>query len=204
MQVLHKNSYHQILIKPALCAAVILLASSCHAADQTKAPQDSAVLSTPPNEEPISQIHEGPSVTDQHNNARVRAQKLRDQSRARIEKRKAEAYTRRAAQQTTRDEARKLHNDFKSDLLAMLLEDGLIDKQDYPSEYDVKFTYISADIIMNDTNLSKRFEQRYEMLWKRYNRVISDPSYIVITPNSYEIRESPPSGGNYHYKAQFN
>jgi len=69
-------------------------------------------------------------------------------------------------------------------------------------QYTVKITYENANIIANDVNLSEKFGTRYAELWAMYNRVITDSSYIMITPGSYEIREISDTGGNYHFRMQ--
>ncbi len=143
-------------------------------------------------------------MSDKANASQNRAQTLREAAKARAQARKAEIEDRRKAQRAKTDALRARHEDFKSDLLAMLIEDGLIETQNELSAYDVKATYKSGDILINGSNVSQRFDGRYETLWTQYNRVISDPSYIHISPNSYEIREVNASGGNYHYQAQSN
>ena len=125
---------------------------------------------------------------------RERVAKLRQEANERRELQKQKAALHRAAneQQKTKYMA------FKTDLVDMLKSDGVI----VSNNETIKITYNEGHPVINGINLSARYGNKYQDLWRRYERVMSDDSYINILAGSYEIREISDDGASFHFLMQ--
>lgn len=185
-------------LKVIFCLGAMVLISSFYSHAQTNPPI--SPQSAPPSNGDESMRDK--DIQSAHERAKARAAQLRAKSQQRLEARKAKAAELRAARKAKTELERKRHMYFKDELLAMLAEDKVVNSELSPAEHTVKITYKDGEIIANNVNLSVRFGARYDALWKMYNRVISETSYIVINPKSYEIREISETGQSYHFRLQ--
>lgn len=131
-----------------------------------------------------------------------------------IQKRRAESDARRASIRAKAIERRRLHDqkvikhkaklkaekarrlDFKTQLLDMLVHDGVIESK----QQSVKITYRDGHAIANNINLHTRYGNKYNNLWRAYGFILSEDSYINITPHQYEIKEVTEDGASRHYQ----
>jgi len=142
----------------------------------------------------------------------------REAQRIKIQKRRAEAEARRAdlqskakqsllktkkklAQRKALNEVEKAKQlDFKEQFLDMLLDDGVITSR----EQNVNVIYINNHPIVNGIDIQAEFGDKYRKLWESFDRLMSNNSYMNITPHHYEIREITKHGRTRHYQISFN
>jgi len=88
---------------------------------------------------------------------------------------------------------------FKAQLLDMLTRDGVIESRDQ----DLNIRYKDGQPIANDINLYALYGDKYNALWNDYGLIMSDDSYMNITPQQYEIKEITKDGRSRHYQMSF-
>lgn len=145
------------------------------------------------------------SMTDKHKDMRARAKAQREKANERAAKRRAEANERRekhkqeaALRRAERQKVTDKYLVFKTELLALLKQDGVIASEDEPVEIE----YVDGDPIANSVNLTENFGDKYKALWDEHGRSTTDHSVIRIRPGSYEIKERTESGGSHHFVMQ--
>jgi len=142
----------------------------------------------------------------------------REAQRIKMETRRAEAEARRAELQIRAEQSRLRHRkkaaqrkaqheiekarqlDFKNQFLDMLIDDGVITSR----EESVNVIYINDHPIANGIDLQARFGDKYSKLWESFDHIMSNDSYMNITPHHYEIREITKHGRSRHYQISFN
>ena len=164
----------------------------------------------------LANAHPEPSVTDSKAERVKQMTEKRNLIRAKSQKRTEEARERAAIARENANKSRELqkeksvlrrlenekkreiHLAFKTELLTMLQDDGVIS-----SEHEaVEITYNSGHPILNDIDLSARFGDKYENLWAAHDRLMSDSSYLNISDGSYELREITKDGASHHFVMQ--
>lgn len=146
-------------------------------------------------------------ITERRDDMHAKANLQREQAKERAAAIRHEAVERRKMQQlkaaARREETNKQKEQamaFKVRLLDMLIDDGVI-----ATDVDlVDVTYLKGDVVANTINVSVQFGEKYTDLWTEYDRVISDQSYLKITPGTYEIKEITEDGSSHHFVMQSN
>lgn len=151
----------------------------------------------------IEQKHKIEDMKNRQNAQKLKIQKLRADADARRAITQSKAMERRRLHEQKRikrraeqeaEKARRLN--FKTQLLNMLVHDGVIDSK----EQSVMITYREGHPIANNVNLYARYGDKYNKLWTAYGFILSDDSYMNISPRQYEIREITQNGTSRHYQ----
>lgn len=149
------------------------------------------------------QRHKIEDMKNRQNARNLKVQKLRADADARRATIRSKAMKRRRLheEKTTKrkakleaEKARRL--DFKTQLLDMLVHDGVIESK----QQSVMITYKEGHPIANNVNLHAHYGNKYNKLWTAYGFILSEDSYMNITPRKYEIREITQDGTSRHYQ----
>lgn len=155
----------------------------------------------PSNKEPAN------SMTDKRNDIRARAEAQRHKANERAVKRRTEVNERREKhkqeaelKRIERQKVTEKYLNFKSELLTLLQQDGVIETADE----SVKIEYVDGAPIANSVNLSKYFGKKYEALWSAHGRLKTDRSSLNIAPGYFELKEVTEEGRSHHFVMQTN
>jgi len=145
------------------------------------------------------------NIANSREEIRKMIQERREQAKERIDARRRKVDQRReqsrqeaALRRTETAKQQETFFKFKDDLIAMLKKDGVINTENDT----INITYSDGHPVINDSDLSALYGDKYEALWREYDRVISPKSYIYIVPGSFVIREVESDGSSRHFAFQ--